>query len=291
MISYDEFVRLLRLTWDNIKFWVLFISVGSFCIVYGSIRYSLTKYVIWMKYGDRVTLMRSMDAAWFLPNGDRNIRPYIHSVGIIEGKPDLQSFKAPDTNPFMVGLGRMGPLRRVTWSKPIPTEKIKTVCKTFGGSSIDVLLCASAGALRRVLAQDKGNPDRCTFSVAIPATLKVPDEDPLMENYVVPIRFPLQAGIYSKSLKKRFECIKAEGKQFREYPDRFGIAILFNLINFLPMSLVENYLVHQYVGLIFSYMSAQTRQIHFLSKHPVHRYMFWLSIVGTSGKNILIQHR
>lgn len=62
--------------------------------------------------------------------------------------------------------------RRTAWSKPLPLEKIKQIAHTHGGKINDVVLAASAGALRRYFLHHNEPIDGITFRVLVPINIR-----------------------------------------------------------------------------------------------------------------------
>ncbi|CAG0886965.1 unnamed protein product, partial [Cyprideis torosa] len=263
-------------------------------------RYFITKWMIQMKFGEAVTLMRPLDALWYLANGDPSIRHYVSAVTVVEGKPDLEFWgygvwkfaRNFNLDQHVCMLKDATNAEIVTWndendicrilekSKPVPMVHLKNVAKMLGGSTLEVLLCSLAGAFSRVLSKETIFSTTFALSVVTPATLRVPNDDPSMRNCIVSVRFPLEEAIKCQSLEKRFQLIKAQRKKLRPIPDRFALAMLSHVINILPLSMLDDRLVYKSAAVSFSFIPSYNREIQFLSKQPFRRYMFWIPVGG-----------
>lgn len=62
--------------------------------------------------------------------------------------------------------------RRTAWSKPLPLARIKAIAQAHNGKINDVVLAATAGALRRYFLQHNENIEDITFRVLVPINMR-----------------------------------------------------------------------------------------------------------------------
>jgi diacylglycerol O-acyltransferase / wax synthase len=85
--------------------------------------------------------------------------------------------------------------KRIAWSAPIPLDEIKTIGRLMGGTVNDILLTATAGALRDYLVA-RGTPlDGANLRALVPVSLRSPGKEMELGNRIGVIFLPLPADI------------------------------------------------------------------------------------------------
>lgn len=112
--------------------------------------------------------------------------------------------------------------RRTAWSKPLPLQTIKAIAQAHGGKINDVVLAATAGALRRYFLQHGEALENLTFRVLVPINMR-PLSGPIqLGNQVGFIYLPLPVNCNDprqrlREVKTAMDNIKSGKEAFLSY--------------------------------------------------------------------------
>lgn len=113
-------------------------------------------------------------------------------------------------------------VRRTAWTRPLPLIAIKTIAANHGAKINDVVLAATAGALRRYFLQHNEPVDGITFRVLVPINLR-PLSGPIeLGNKVGFIYLPLPVGCADpvdrlRDVKTAMDAVKSGKEAFLSY--------------------------------------------------------------------------
>jgi WS/DGAT/MGAT family acyltransferase len=183
--------------------------------------------------------------------------------------------------------GELNGMRRVSWSRPFPLEKIKTVGRITGTTINDVLVAAVAGALRRDLEHRGENPAWGDLRAMVPMNLRPAGEELRLGNQFSLLYLALPISLaqpYARlaAVKRRMDLLKAS-------PEPFLVFQILNLVGRLPGELA-----HQTVDWFADKASCVLtnvpgpRQPLYFAGERMSRMLFWVPHTGNLGMGISI---
>ena len=131
--------------------------------------------------------------------------------------------------------------RRTAWSRPLPLETIKRIAQTHHAKINDVVLAATAGALRRYFLLHNEPVKGITFRVLVPINIR-PLTGPIeLGNKVGFIYLPLPVGIDNANerlheVKRAMDAIKSGKEAFLSY---LSLCFLGTLPQALQHSIID----------------------------------------------------
>jgi WS/DGAT/MGAT family acyltransferase len=133
-----------------------------------------------------------------------------------------------------------GPLqveKRAAWCRPVDLDRVKRLARSTGGTVNDVLLAVAAGALRRHVLLQGGQPN--DLRVGMPVNLRGPGRP-------VPSELGNHFGLVLLTLPlseadpvERVRLVTAESRRFKAGRDAVFTAGLMNAAGLLPRSVTE----------------------------------------------------
>ena len=183
--------------------------------------------------------------------------------------------------------GELGIARRVAWSRPLPLDEIKSVGRSLDATVNDVLLAATAGALRRYLEQRNGLVEE--LRIIVPVNLR-PLDEPLpreLGNRFGLVFLPIPVGLRSR--RERLVEIKRRMDAIKRSPEA---AVMYGLLSAvgLPPPQVERPLVDQVAGggtAVVTNIPGPAEHLRFAGV-PVRGAVVWAPCSGDVGMSVSI---
>ena len=183
--------------------------------------------------------------------------------------------------------GALGVRKRAAWSDPLPLADVKAAGAHAGGTINDVLITATAGALRRYLSARGEDVTGLDVRATVPVNLRPLDEAHRLGNQFGVVFLALPLGIEAPAerlieIKRRMDELKSSLQPVVA----FG---LLNAIGLLPGRLQP--LPIQFFGSKASMVLTNVpgpREALYLAGEPLVRAMFWVPQSGRLGLGISI---
>lgn len=133
-------------------------------------------------------------------------------------------------------LGELGPTKRAGWTRPIDLDRVKKIGRVHDATVNDVLLAATAGAVRRVLEGRGEDTDGMELRFTIPVNLKpMEDRTESLGNYFGLIWAPVPVG--TRDLNERIEIIRKRMDARKAGMEAFLMYQLLNIGGAVPETL------------------------------------------------------
>ena len=134
-------------------------------------------------------------------------------------------------------------MRRTAWSAPLPLARIKQLAHDHGGKINDVVLAATAGAVRRYFLRTGQKVDGITFRVLVPVNVRPLDGPIRLGNQVGFIYLPLPVGVADpvarlKAVKAAMDAIKSGKEAVLAY---FSLSFMGTLPKGVQNALMDNF--------------------------------------------------
>ncbi|MCG8669621.1 MAG: wax ester/triacylglycerol synthase family O-acyltransferase [Pseudomonadales bacterium] len=143
------------------------------------------------------------------------------------------ALKLPDSDSRL--KNRLTGERKTAWSAPFDLERVRLLSKAHQGKINDLVLAATAGALREYLKEHGSNPDDMVLRVLVPINLKPIDGDIILGNQVGFVYLPLP--IREKTPLDRLQTVKQEMDTIKGGQEALLSLIFLKLIGTLPKQL------------------------------------------------------
>jgi len=183
--------------------------------------------------------------------------------------------------------GKLGVMKRCTWTQPIPLDEVKAIGRVTGATVNDVLLTAVSGALGRYL-RTRGEPvGGLNFRAVIPVNLRPPDEPLKLGNAFGLVFLSLPVGVDDpldrlRELKTRMDGIKGTPEAL----------VAFGILNAIGIATSE---IEEIVVKIFGLKATAVmtnvpgpKEVRYFAGHPIRQLMFWVPQSGRLGLGISI---
>lgn len=183
--------------------------------------------------------------------------------------------------------GPLGVVKRAAWSDPIPLAEIRAAGAHIGGTINDVLVTASAGALRRYLARRGNDVEALDLRAAVPVNLRASDQAHRLGNQFGLVFLPLPLGVEDPlerlaETKRRMDGLKASLQPL------VALGVL-NALGYLPPG-VQPPAVSFFgskASLVLSNVPGPRERLY-LGGRPLQRAMFWVPQSGRLGLGLSI---
>ena len=134
-------------------------------------------------------------------------------------------------------------VRRTAWSPPLPLPSIKKLAHDHGGKINDVVLAATAGAVRRYFLRTGQPVDGITFRVLVPVNVRPLDGPIRLGNQVGFIYLPLPVGVADpvarlKAVKSAMDAVKSGKEAVLAY---FSLSVMGTLPRGVQHALMDNF--------------------------------------------------
>lgn len=190
-------------------------------------------------------------------------------------------------DPPTVFKGALGRRKRAAWSDELPLDDFKLIGKAFGATVNDVLVAATAGALRRYLSK-RGEPTNgLSIRASVPVNLRPKDQAHTLGNSFGLVFLSLPVGIVDPV--RRLRAIKEEMDGLKRSPEALVAFGVLSVMGFAPVEVEQ-------VGLRFFGSKATAvltnvpgpREPLYLAGRKLDRMMFWVPQSGHLGMGISI---
>jgi diacylglycerol O-acyltransferase len=128
---------------------------------------------------------RGLDALAGLPDA-----PELLQFGV-DATVDLSDLLLSPADTVTALRGAPGVVKRVAWSEPIPLAELKMIGCRLGGTVNDILLTATAGALRDYLLARGALPDGTNLRALVPVSMRRPGAEMELGNQIGIVFLPL----------------------------------------------------------------------------------------------------
>ena len=163
------------------------------------------------------------------PARDSHLKVMLHTlVGLLAAFP--HALKLPDSESRL-----KNPLtgkRSTAWSRPLDLEQIRQLCKASNAKINDLVLAATAGALRNYLSEHGSDPDTMTLRVLVPINLKPLDGEIELGNQVGFVYLPLP--VDEASPARRLQAVKTAMDSIKGGQEAMLSLVFLKLIGSLP---------------------------------------------------------
>ncbi|MCG8315698.1 MAG: WS/DGAT domain-containing protein [Pseudomonadales bacterium] len=149
-------------------------------------------------------------------------------VGLLAAVP--HALKLPDSDSPL--KNPLSGKRKTAWSEPLKLEKIRQLSKENNAKINDVVLAATAGALRTYLSEQGTDPDCMTLRVLVPINLKPMEGEIVLGNQVGFVYLPLP--ISENNPTARINAVKQSMNQIKGGQEAMLSLLSLKLIGSLP---------------------------------------------------------
>jgi diacylglycerol O-acyltransferase / wax synthase len=190
-------------------------------------------------------------------------------------------------DPPTIFKGPLGRRKRAAWSESVPLDDFKVIGKAFGATINDVLMAATAGALRRYL-EKRGEPTAgLAIRASVPVNLRPLEQAHRLGNEFGLVFLSLPVGIVDPA--RRLRAIKREMDGLKRSPEALVAFGVLSVMGLAPLEIEQ-------LGLRFFGSKATAvltnvpgpREPLFLAGRKADRIMFWVPQSGHLGLGISI---
>jgi WS/DGAT/MGAT family acyltransferase len=177
--------------------------------------------------------------------------------------------------------------KRVAWSDPIPLEEIKAIGRQLGGTVNDILLTATAGALRDYLLARGAALEGASLRALVPVSLRPPGAELELGNRIGVVFLPLPVDIANPAARL------AELKwRMDNHKGSFQAPIIYAAMQTVgraprrPLNLAVDHLCAKASVVVTNVKGPTERRT--LSGVPLEKLMFWIPRYGGIGVAVTI---
>jgi WS/DGAT/MGAT family acyltransferase len=194
----------------------------------------------------------------------------------------LQKLVMRPLDPETVLRGTLGASKCAAWSAPMALDEIKAIGRLVGGTVNDVMLAASAGALRRYL-QGRGEPvDGLTVRAGLSVDLRSRVGAPELGNQAGAVLVGLPIGVADPL--ERLVVVKREMDALKRSPEGALVRGLLSALGQAPAdtqdALVDAYCTRDTA--VMANLPGPRDRIH-LAGAPLETLLFWVPAFGRVG--------
>jgi len=190
-------------------------------------------------------------------------------------------------DPPTVFKGTLGRRKRAAWSEELPLDDFKLIGKAFGATVNDVLVAATAGALRRYLEKRGEATSGLSIRASVPVNLRPADQAHKLGNSFGLVFLSLPVGIVEPG--RRLRAIKDEMDGLKRSPEALVSFGILSVMGLVPVEVEQ-------LGLRFFGSKATAvltnvpgpREPLYLAGRRLDRMMFWVPQSGHLGLGISI---
>jgi diacylglycerol O-acyltransferase len=185
-------------------------------------------------------------------------------------------------DPETVLRGTLGAAKRAAWSAPMGLDEIKAIGRLVGGTVNDVMVAASAGALRRYL-QGRGEPvDGLTIRAGLSVDLRSRADAPELGNQAGAVLVGLPIGVADPL--ERLVVVKREMDALKRSPEGALVRGLLSALGHAPQD-TQDALVEAYCTRDTAVMAnlPGPRDRIYLAGAPLETLLFWVPPFGRVG--------
>ncbi len=200
------------------------------------------------------------------------VRSAAHFAHFLGSRPDPESrLRRP-----------LGPDKFAAWSKPIPLAQIKSIGSALGGTVNEVLLCAAAGALGRVLEQDPEFDSELVLRGVVPVNLRADEDLAELGNRFGLVFMPMHVGIHDP--RARLERVREAMRRIKASPEALAWFAILRALGRVP-SWIEALGVELFsrkASLVITSLDGPRDALHFCGAE-IGEIMFWVPCAGEVG--------
>lgn len=217
----------------------------------------------------------------------RELRGRPSAAQLLEMGKDLAglALRWPDTpNRFHAPLGVP---KRAAWSAPIPLAQIKALRRPLGGTVNDIIVTATAGALRRYLIDTGNDPAGQDVRATIPVNLRDLAGIAHLGNVFGLVFLDLPVGIADP--KARLQELTRRTRALKRSPETLVTYGILNVIGLVPAaleSLAVGYFSARATAVMTNVPGPESR-VYFAGR-PISDILFWVPQSGDIGLGISI---
>jgi diacylglycerol O-acyltransferase len=183
--------------------------------------------------------------------------------------------------------GPLGVPKLVAWSRPLPVAQVKEVGGALGGTINDVLVAATAGALRRYLARRGEVPARLDIRAAMPVNLRALGKMAELGNHFGLVFLALPLGI--ADARARLAELRRRAWALRRSAEPVVVYAILRALGRVPLA-VQRMVVKIFATkatLVLTNVPGPRRTL-FLAGKPIRDFFFWVPQSGRVGMGISI---
>lgn len=183
--------------------------------------------------------------------------------------------------------GRLGVPKRVAWSEPVPLAEVKAIGKVTGAKVNDVLVAATAGALRHYMQARQVDVEGMVIRAVVPVDLRPPDQAMELGNRFGLTFLDLPVG--RSGVLQRLASTKHAMDAIKRSPEAAVFLGILDLFGRTPKA-VEDVAVGIFgskASLVLTNVPGP-RQTLYLAGSAIERMIFWVPHPGKLGMGISI---
>lgn len=184
--------------------------------------------------------------------------------------------------------GQIGTRKQVAWTEDIDIERVKRICNAHDTTVNDVLLGATAGALRRVFEERDEPTDGLEVRCTMPVNLKgMDDRDTSLGNYFGLAFIPIPVG--KCDLTERIRTVRKRTSRKRIGTEAYLMYLLLEIGGYLPYEIqkeVMRFFKRRSLG-VFTNVPGPTNTLKFAGRE-ITDVMFWVPQSIDQGMGISI---
>jgi WS/DGAT/MGAT family acyltransferase len=224
---------------------------------------------------------RGLDTLAGLPSGAELLQSGVDAVT------DLSDLLLSPADTATVLRGAPSVAKRIVWSDPIPLDEIKTIGRRLGGTVNDILLTATAGALRDYLLARGASLDGGSLRALVPVSLRRPGAEMELGNRIGILFLPLPVELADPAarlaeLKWRMDNHKGS----YQAPILYTAMRAGGRIPATPLNLAVDYLCTKASVVVTNVKGPTGRRT--LAGAPLEEVMFWIPRYGGIGAAVTI---
>jgi diacylglycerol O-acyltransferase / wax synthase len=224
---------------------------------------------------------RGLEILGEFPSGEELVQIGVDAAGDLG---DLL-LSAADTDTVLRGAPSVP--KRVSWSDPIPLDEIKMIGRRLGGTVNDILLTATAGALRDYLLARGTALDDGRLRALVPVSLRQPGAEMELGNRIGVVFLPLPVDIADPAerlaeLKWRMDNHKGSFQA----PIIYAAMETFGRVPARPLNVAVDYLCAKASVVVTNVKGPTERRT--LAGAPLEEVMFWIPRYGGIGIAVTI---
>ncbi|MEV3819164.1 WS/DGAT domain-containing protein, partial [Aeromonas salmonicida] len=183
--------------------------------------------------------------------------------------------------------GETGCTKRVAWSEQIPLPDVKAVGRVLGCSVNDLLIAATAGALRHYLIEKGDDADGVAIRALVPVNMRAPDDNGALGN-----RFGLVALDLPLDIEHPLQRLHAVRERMQALKSSLQPAVVLNLLEVMGMA--PKALQQQTIDILSAKASAVItnvpgpQQTLYLAGARLRQPLFWVPQAGDIGVGVSI---
>jgi WS/DGAT/MGAT family acyltransferase len=192
-----------------------------------------------------------------------------------------------EPDPPSLFKGKLGVMKRVAWSRPLPLDDVKFIKNHLGGTVNDVLITAVTGGLRRYLVERGQAVDGLTFRAAVPVNMRANGDVNGLGNKFGLVFLKLPVGVAEPLLRlvdvrQRMD----ELKQSAESPVTLGVLTFMGLSADAVKEMIVRVLEPKATAVMTNVPGPPIPL--YLAGQEIKEIMFWVPQAGRLGLGVSI---